>query len=404
MFKVTLITTLCATAACTAVVAPLTGAGSAVESEAGHADGAAAVEAAEATLPQPPDAAGQPADAVADVPLAADAVRLPDTTQPVDAGAGVDGKPTDDVPDGSSTADASPQPDAQDIAGADIGAAPCVVPGKGAGTCQALAACAGVATPGYCPGPKEIQCCTPKSASEKCDPKGKPQPNAALAAPPVGLGNCPAGMALLSQGLVKPFCIDRWEAALEADGATGWQPHSPYWNPGTTKVRAVSKPGQVPQGYVSGKQADAACKAAGKRLCSDAEWLRACKGPAGTTYPYGATLKAKVCNDSRAVHPAVEYFGTSASWIWSELGHPCINQLAESLAATGDFAGCVSAEGLFDLMGNLHEWTADPEGTFRGGFYVDTKLNGPGCLYATTAHDMGHWDYSTGFRCCTDAP
>jgi hypothetical protein len=53
-------------------------------------------------------------------------------------------------------------------------------------------------------------------------------------------------------------------------------------------------------------------------------------------------------------------------------------------------------------VGNLHEWTADPAGTFRGGFYVDTKLNGPGCLYATTAHDSSHWDYSTGFRCCAD--
>ena len=56
------------------------------------------------------------------------------------------------------------------------------------------------------------------------------------------------------------------------------------------------------------------------------------------------------------------------------------------------------------MMGNLHEWTADPDGTFRGGFYVDTVINGPGCLYATTAHATSHWDYSTGFRCCADAP
>jgi formylglycine-generating enzyme required for sulfatase activity len=57
---------------------------------------------------------------------------------------------------------------------------------------------------------------------------------------------------------------------------------------------------------------------------------------------------------------------------------------------------------VLDLMGNLHEWTADPAGTFRGGFYVDTVRNGPGCLYRTTAHDVGHRDYSTGFRCCAD--
>ena len=67
---------------------------------------------------------------------------------------------------------------------------------------------------------------------------------------------------------------------------------------------------------------------------------------------------------------------------------------------TGAEAGCVTAEGAFDMMGNLHEWTADPAGTFRGGYYVDTVLNGNGCLYATTAHDVSYWDYSTGFRCC----
>ena len=55
------------------------------------------------------------------------------------------------------------------------------------------------------------------------------------------------------------------------------------------------------------------------------------------------------------------------------------------------------------MMGNLHEWTSDPAGTFRGGFYVDTVINGDGCLYRTTAHDVSYHDYSTGFRCCADA-
>jgi hypothetical protein len=109
-----------------------------------------------------------------------------------------------------------------------------------------------------------------------------------------------------------------------------------------------------------------------------------------------------VCNDHRDVHPAIEYFGTSDSWIWSHIDNACIDQLPESLALTGAYAGCVTAEGAHDMMGNLHEWTADPAGTFRGGYYVDTVINGPGCLYATTAHNTLHWDYSTGFRCCAD--
>ena len=109
-----------------------------------------------------------------------------------------------------------------------------------------------------------------------------------------------------------------------------------------------------------------------------------------------------VCNDHRDVHPAIEYFGTSASWICSEIDNACIDQIPETVDPTGARTGCVTAEGAYDMMGNVHEWTADPAGTFRGGYYVDTVLNGPGCLYATTAHNTLHWDYSTGFRCCAD--
>jgi hypothetical protein len=232
------------------------------------------------------------------------------------------------------------------------------------------------------------------AAPAVCDPDVMPQPNAGLDEAP-GEGGCPAGMLA-----VAAFCVDRYEASLVRVGDDS--PHSPYFNPGTTPVRAVSVADAVPQGYVSGTQAAAACAAAGKRLCSDAEWLRACRGPAGSTYPYGDNREPGTCNDARAVHPAIEYFGTTEDWIWSMLGHPCINQLADGLARTGAYPGCVTAEGAFDMMGNLHEWTADPAGTFRGGFYVDTVINGNGCLYVTTAHNTGHWDYSTGFRCCAD--
>lgn len=167
-------------------------------------------------------------------------------------------------------------------------------------------------------------------------------------------------------------------------------------------MRAVSAPGAVPQGYISGSQAAAACAEAGKRLCTLDEWLAACRGPQGWTYPYGPQRQPGLCNDARDQHPAIEYFGTAADWIWSQLGHPCLNQLPDSLAACGAHPDCVSAAGAFDLMGNLHEWIADPQGTFKGGFYVDTVNNGDGCLYTTTAHNNHYWDYSTGFRCCAD--
>lgn len=273
---------------------------------------------------------------------------------------------------------------------------PCSVGGV-PGTCLDVADCTGdrMSTPGFCPGPAAIQCCTATGATT-CDPADMPTPNDGLVEA-AGVGGCPTGMTP-----VDTFCIDRFEASLELVAGGTW---SPFHNPGTNAVRAVSIEGAIPQGYITGTQAAAACAEAGKRLCTDDEWLRACRGPGLTrTYPYPGPRDDGRCNDARAVHPAVERFGTSEPWIFSRLGDACINQLPMSLAPAGSYPGCVTDEAVFDLMGNLHEWTADPAGTFRGGYYVDTYRNGEGCLYRTTAHDVSHWDYSTGFRCCADGP
>ncbi len=271
---------------------------------------------------------------------------------------------------------------------------PCDVNGV-AGACLDVADCNGsyVSVPNHCAGPANIQCCVPIDGIP-CDPSLAPLPNEGLVEAP-GTGGCPSGMLR-----VDTFCIDRYEASLvyAADGGS----FSPYHNPGMSDVRAVSIAGAVPQGYIDGEQAAAACAASGKRLCTDTEWQRACRGPSGFVYPYGNVDMLGVCNDHRDVHPAVELYGTTDAWIYSHLDNACLNQLPDSLDTTGARAGCVTAEGAYDMMGNLHEWTADPAGTFRGGYYVDTKLNGPGCLYVTTAHDTLHWDYSTGFRCCAD--
>jgi|GEM_PF-1007615 len=232
----------------------------------------------------------------------------------------------------------------------------------------------------------------------QCTSNTTPTPSSFPAEPP-GVGNCPPGSVL-----VDTFCVDRWEGAIAIVNAdqslTPWTPYAKP--PSGATLRAVSAPGVVPQGHISQIQATAACAEAGKRLCTNSEWLRACQGPTGTTYPYGATKQPGVCNDDRECHPVVQYFESGASWVWSELNHPCINQMPDSVYTTGSLSSCITAEGAFDMMGNLHEWTSDPNGTFRGGFYKDTVINGPGCLYATTAHSVGHWDYSTGFRCCAD--
>ncbi len=341
----------------------------------------------------------------------------------LDDGAGGDGA-VDGVGDGSAGDAIAVGDGARDVPDLDAALA-CAVGGV-RGVCLPVTMCTGdrAPTPGFCPGPVDVQCCTTRRADAsmdaptdaradaggdaaadgpptdggRCDPMAMPLPNRDFTEAPGDVG-CPNGMARIGT-----FCVDRYEAMLALVNTDGTlSPWSPYFNPGTRRMRAFSIRGVVPQGYINGVQAQAACRDAGKRLCLDAEWLRACRGPSNTVYPYGGTRMPGVCNDARSMHPAVEYFGTTASWIYSMIDNACLNQLPASLARSGDRTGCVTVEGAFDMMGNLHEWTAEPAGTFRGGFYVDTRINGDGCLYATTAHDTSHSDYSTGFRCCADA-
>jgi hypothetical protein len=213
-------------------------------------------------------------------------------------------------------------------------------------------------------------------------------------------GACPAEMALAGSA-----CVDRWEAATIEVTDGGERPHSPYESVAGKVVRAVSAPDQVPQGYIHYVEAKNACIRAGKRLCTLAEWMRACRG-ADTRdyYPYGGQAKrAGVCNEGRAVHPVVQLFDAGTG-IWDpvHMNDPRINQQPDTLARTGAYSGCRGPDGTFDMVGNLHEWIEDAAGTFKGGFYVDAELNGHGCLYTTTAHAGTYHDYSTGFRCCRD--
>jgi hypothetical protein len=216
---------------------------------------------------------------------------------------------------------------------------------------------------------------------------------------------CPAGMAFAGT-----FCVDRYEAyVVEIDGAGVERPHSPYEEVDGLVVRAKVAAGVVPQGYISQVQARAACANAGKRLCTAQEFALACRGPgAADRYPYGGTVRqAGACNEGKG-SMVPKLFGNDASkWTYEDFNDPRLNQIAGGLAPAGAFPRCVSPLGVHDCVGNLHEWGADApdakgHGRFRGGFYGDAEINGPGCLYVTSAHEPTYHDYSTGFRCCAD--
>jgi hypothetical protein len=250
---------------------------------------------------------------------------------------------------------------------------------------------------------------------------------AAPAAPP----RCPADMVLVANEL----CIDRFESQLvDGRGAVLSPYHSTQpavakqvldeWTFGRLLVGdlharamplppllrsvempvvpvATSRPGVIPTGYLSGVVAEAACRSAGKRLCSADEWTRACRGETDSDFPYGDEHEQGACNVNRYAHPAATLHGNAA------IGHldPRLNLVKDGretmLRPTGATPRCVSRwgnDGVHDMVGNLDEWLDDEDGAFAGGFYA--RATRKGCGAVITVHPRRYFDYSLGTRCC----
>jgi len=236
---------------------------------------------------------------------------------------------------------------------------------------------------------------------------------------------CPPDMAKAGS-----FCVDRWEGTLSTKSEDGVLTPWPYYErpEKNTYYVAMSAPGNFPQAYISRVEAEEACGHAGKRLCGRAEWIRACKGRRGFRYPYGNKGQRNVCNSGK-IHLLEKLFGPRPrSWTYEAFNDPKLDREPGFLAMTGEYQACQTDEGVFDMVGNLHEWVRDNvasnieivmerdqvdrksqpwkigNGIFMGGFYSTTSEHGPGCAFTTIAHEPQYHDYSTGFRCCMDAP
>jgi sulfatase modifying factor 1 len=237
---------------------------------------------------------------------------------------------------------------------------------------------------------------------------------------------CPEGMSDLGR-----YCADRWEAYLVSRGADGGEVIHPYFERPAegTAYEARTRAGQYPQGYISRVEAAAACRNAGKRLCTRAEWMRACQGRRGWTYPYGNRRRAGACNQGK-IHLLSKMFGSNGrEWKYDEhFNNPLLNQEPGFLARSGEYDGCTGDAGTWDMVGNLHEWVSDTvteelveklendgverrkqpwrvgNGIFMGGFFSTSSEHGPGCKFTTIAHEPTYHDYSIGFRCCVSLP
>jgi hypothetical protein len=136
--------------------------------------------------------------------------------------------------------------------------------------------------------------------------------------------------------------------------------------------------GAIPLTNVTNAEAQRLCEKAKKRLCSELEWERACKGPSNFVHAWGDKYRADVCQLGATIQPR----------------------------PSGMKVGCRSDFGVYDLHGGVLEWTSSPyrrgaaEGkmTLRGGNGIAGELVGR-CANAESA-DPNTRALEIGFRCC----
>ncbi len=207
---------------------------------------------------------------------------------------------------------------------------------------------------------------------------------------------CPPDMVAVGTA----FCIDRYAAS---------RPDATATDQGNDGSQAMSRPGVLP--WMVNPMTDthltefeAACVAAGKRLCRKEEWFAACTGPSASTYVFGNTFDREICNcvdtycddycTANGIPPGDCFTGTNCGYTYN-----CFH-----VDPTGMHSGCTNEYGTFDINGNVWEVvlsTSDPRGfEVRGGAFncasPATRLQ---CSFNAAWSEL-----FAGFRCCMDAP
>lgn len=159
--------------------------------------------------------------------------------------------------------------------------------------------------------------------------------------------------------------------------------------------------GAMPEVYVDWHTAKDRCASVGKRLCSRVEWVFACEGEKRLPYSWGYTRQPSPCNIDRAVidfdidallDPKAREEELDRLWQGDPVGsHP----------------NCRSSWGVYDLNGNVDEWTDDQAdnpssphiSTLNGAYWGKVRAT---CRITTTSHGPTFKFYQVGFRCCAD--
>lgn len=160
--------------------------------------------------------------------------------------------------------------------------------------------------------------------------------------------------------------------------------------------------GAYPIIFVTYREAVGICSKHGKRLCTEDEWTFACEGEAVWPYPYGFTRDDTACVIDRT-NPAFD-----ASRLVPRDGQRAATELDRLWRgeASGSRSRCRSPFGVYDLTGNVDEWTrsivaGERPSILKGGYWGPIRAR---CRPSTRAHGEEYAFYQQGVRCCADVP
>jgi hypothetical protein len=162
-----------------------------------------------------------------------------------------------------------------------------------------------------------------------------------------------------------------------------------------------NKKGENPVIVVTYNESAALCKAAGKRLCNETEWTFACEGEEAVPYPYGYERDAEACNVDRPWKPFAENGLAPRD---GQKARAELDRLWQG-QPSGASPKCKSPFGLYDMTGNVDEWTKTTRtsggfaSVLKGGYWGPVRAR---CRPATRAHNENFVAYQQSFRCCTD--
>ncbi len=187
------------------------------------------------------------------------------------------------------------------------------------------------------------------------------------------------GMAWVPAGLLRAgSAVDEVPNVAEADLPGVDVPMSGFY---IDLLPWPNEAGAIPTTNVTRDEAQRLCGDKQKRLCSELEWERACKGPDNLRYEYGASYDAHICGTGVA--------GPNGA-----------------RRPSGQTPGCRSAFGVREMHGGAWEWTDSSWrrgttrllGVLRGGNDAAGELTSR-CANAR-AFAPAERSPSTGFRCC----